>query len=81
MNTTTANGLGIDHAAAARATGTLLFPGLGTTTADFATTLGVVGTQTGICHLALVCLVHQIDIDLGCEDLFGQVDAVCFFAF
>ena len=81
MNTTTANRLGRNHAAASGTTGALLFPGFGTAATDFTAALGIVGAQAGIRHLALICLMHQVHIHFSCKNLIGQFDSIRLFAF
>jgi len=43
-------------------TGTFLPPGFSASAAYLAAVFGFVGAKTGVCHLAYVCLVHEINV-------------------
>src|SRR5512140_884443 len=55
-------------------TGTFLLPRFFTTPGDFTAGFGFMRSQASICHLLLVCLVHQIYVYRCFKDLCRQFD-------
>jgi hypothetical protein len=54
-----------------RTAGSFLMPGFPASTGHFTARLGIVRAKAGIGHLALECLVHQVNFYRGFKDRSG----------